>query len=99
AVTMYPEDETANLNAAVAAMQRGDMIQAQRYMSKVTQETPEADYAKAMLLYLQGSEDEAITMLNSLQNSLNPEGAAKAKASYDGIMEVKKNNGRRFIKL
>ena len=99
AVTMYPEDETANLNAAVAAMQRGDMIQAQRYMSKVTQETPEADYAKAMLLYLQGSEDEAITMLNSLQNSLNPEVAAKAKASYDGIMEVKKNNGRRFVKF
>lgn len=34
AVRMYPDDETANLNAANAAMIRGDLITAERYLKK-----------------------------------------------------------------
>lgn len=97
AVTMYPDDETANLNAATSAMQRGDLISAERFMAKVTQETPEADYAKAMLLLLQGQQEEALNMFNSLSNSLNPEVAAKATAAKNGIEEVNRSNGRTFV--
>ena len=96
AVTMYPEDETANLNAATAAMQRGDLISAERYLSKVNQETPEADYAKAMLLLMQGNQDDAMQMFRSLANSKNPEVAAKATAARDGIEEVTKSNASNF---
>lgn len=97
AVTMYPEDETANLNAATAAMVRGDLISAQRFLSKVHQETPEADYAKAMLTLMQGNQEEAVRMFESLSNSLNPEVAAKATAAKNGIEEVTKANSRNFI--
>lgn len=34
AVRMYPGDETANLNAAMAALQRGDLVTARRYTVK-----------------------------------------------------------------
>ncbi|MCH5238683.1 MAG: tetratricopeptide repeat protein [Muribaculaceae bacterium] len=97
AVTMYPDDETANLNAATAAMQRGDLIAAQRYLSKVNQETPEADYAKAMLMLIQGQEDEALQLFNSLANSNSPEVAEKATRARDGINDVRKANARNFI--
>ena len=99
AVTMYPDDETANLNAATSAMQRGDLLSAQRYLAKVHQETPEADYAKAMLLLMQGQQDEALQMFNSLSNSLNPTVAAKATAAKNGIEEVNRANSRNFIKM
>lgn len=99
AVTMYPDDETANLNAATAAMQRGDLISAQRYMAKVTQETPEADYAQAMLLQLQGNQEEALKMFQSLQNSLNPTVAEKAKAAVEGIEMVNRNNNKNFVPI
>ncbi|MCH5225456.1 MAG: hypothetical protein J1D77_05625 [Muribaculaceae bacterium] len=97
AVTMFPDDETANLNAATAAMQRGDLISAQRYLNKVEQETPEADYAKAMLMLMQGNQEEALQMFNSLSNSLSPAVAEKATAAKNGIEEVNRANGRNFI--
>ncbi|HBC21752.1 MAG TPA: hypothetical protein DC009_06685 [Porphyromonadaceae bacterium] len=34
AVRMYPDDEVANLNAANAAMSRGDMVSARKYLDK-----------------------------------------------------------------
>lgn len=97
AVDMYPEDEAANLNAATAAMQRGDLISAQRFLSKVTQETPEADYARAMMLLMQGQQEEALNLFRSLANSLNPQVAAKASAAVQGFEEINKANARRFI--
>lgn len=97
AVTMYPDDETANLNAATAALQRGDLISAQRFLSKVTQETPEADYANAMLMLMQGQQEEAISMFSSLSNSLNPVVAEKATSAMQGLEEVAKHNNRTFI--
>ncbi|MCH5235438.1 MAG: hypothetical protein J1E16_09090 [Muribaculaceae bacterium] len=99
AVTMYPEDETANLNAATYAMQRGDLISAERYLAKVEQETPEADYAKAMLMLMQGQTEEALQMFGSLANSLSPEVARKAAEAKNGIEEVNRANGRNFIQV
>ncbi len=48
AVRMYPADETANLNAANAAMRRGDNARAERYLAKAGN-SPEAVYARGAL--------------------------------------------------
>ena len=45
---MYPSDETANLNAANAAMRRGDLDGAERYLAKAGN-TPKAVYARGAL--------------------------------------------------
>ena len=53
AVRMYPDDETANLNAANTALQRRDTVAAARYLDKAGG-TPEAVYARGVLAYLAG---------------------------------------------
>ena len=53
AVRMFPDDPTANLNAANAAMGRRDYTSAARYLSKAG-DTPEVDYARGVLSALQG---------------------------------------------
>ena len=53
AVRMYPGDETANLNAANAAMSRHDLKSAEKYLSKAGGGA-EAEYARGVLKALQG---------------------------------------------
>ncbi len=48
AVRIYPDDEQANLNAANAAMRRGDNEAAARYLAKAG-DSPEAVYARGAL--------------------------------------------------
>lgn len=48
AVRMFPTDEAANLNAANAAMRRGDVTGAERYMPKAGN-SPEAEYTRGAL--------------------------------------------------
>ena len=48
AVRMFPDDEVANLNAANAAMRRGDNTGAERYLRKAG-DSPEAIYARGAL--------------------------------------------------
>ena len=59
AVRMFPNDEAANLNAANSAMQRGDMVQAERYLSKAG-ESAEAVYARGVFSALRGDYDAAV---------------------------------------
>lgn len=47
AVRLFPNDETANLNAANAAMSRDDLSSAQRYLQKAGS-TAEAEYARGV---------------------------------------------------
>lgn len=58
AVRMYPEDETANLNAANTALQRRDTTAAARYLTKAG-DSPEATYARGVLAYLTDDVEEA----------------------------------------
>lgn len=51
AVRMYPNDEIANLNAANAAMMRGDLILAEKYLAKAGN-NEKADYARGILARL-----------------------------------------------
>ena len=52
AVRMFPNDETANLNAANVAMARGDLARAERYLSKAGNSS-EAVYARRILAEMQ----------------------------------------------
>lgn len=63
AVRMYPSDETANLNAANAAMRREDNVAAQRYLDKAGN-TPEAVYARGALAIRMGDYETARRYLN-----------------------------------
>jgi len=58
AVRMYPTDQTANLNAANAAMRRGDNAAAERYLAKAGN-SPAAMYARAALAIRTGDLDTA----------------------------------------
>ena len=58
AVRMYPHSEVANLNAANAAMMRGDLAGARRYLDKAG-DGPEAVYARGVWEALGGNYDAA----------------------------------------
>ena len=74
AVRMYPDDETANLNAANSAMKRGDMEGASRYLDKAGQSV-EAVYARGIYAGLQGDYGKARQLLTQAQASGLPEAA------------------------
>lgn len=57
AVRMYPTDESANLNAANAALRRDDFNAARRYLAKAGN-SPEATYARGALAIREGRIDE-----------------------------------------
>ena len=59
AVRLFPSEEVANLNAANAAMQRGDLTGASRYLDRAG-ESVEAVYARGVLAALRGDYDEAL---------------------------------------
>ncbi len=63
AVRLFPGDQTANLNAAVNALQRGDADAAERYLDKAG-DTPQAIHARGILAYRRGNLDEALRLLD-----------------------------------
>lgn len=58
AVRMYPDDETANLNAANVAMNKRDLTAARNYLEKAGT-GKEAEYARGVLAALEGNYAEA----------------------------------------
>ena len=67
AVRMFPDDTIANLNAANAAMRRGDLTAAKRYLAK-TDNSPEAVYARGALAIRQKDYDSARRYLNEAKS-------------------------------
>ena len=76
AVRMYPEDPTANLNAANALLERGEAQQALKLLEKAG-DTPQADNARGVAFIMLERYEEAQTCL---------ERAAKA-----GVNEAEEN--------
>lgn len=76
AVTMFPEDELANLNAAYVAINRGDKANAEKYLKKAGNR-PEADNARG-----------ALAVANEDYTSAK---AYFEKASEAGLQEATKN--------
>lgn len=66
AVATYPQDETANLNAACAAISADDYVKAARYLKKAGN-SAEADAARGVLAMKEGRYDEAEKYLKQAQ--------------------------------
>ncbi len=66
AVRLFPENTTANLNAANTAMHRGDYAAARRYLDRAG-DTPAAIYGRGVLLALEGKYTEALPLLRKAQ--------------------------------
>lgn len=64
-VQMHPEDPTANLNAAMALMRRGQAAEASRYLAKAGG-SPEARYARAINKGLLGDKEGALRDLRAI---------------------------------
>lgn len=68
---MYPEDEVANVNAAVAALSRNDLVLAERYLKRVNAEgsQPAYDNAMGVWMLLKGDDESAEKYLKSAAES------------------------------
>lgn len=83
AVRMYPNDETANLNAAVIALQRNDLTAAERYLQKAGN-TPEAENARGVMYAKKGDithATEAFRRAGTTEAQHNLQEMQKAQAS------------------
>ena len=87
AVMMYPNDETANLNAGIAAIQRSDFVSAQRYLAKAGN-SDEAKYARGVYSMLQNDYAAAKLIFSELTNSLEPVVAEQSKVIIQNMNEV-----------
>lgn len=86
AARMYPESEIANINAANAAMQRGDLDSAARYLSRAG-DGGEAIYARGNLEALRGNYDAAATLFQQAARLK----VADAPAALAQLAELEKN--------
>lgn len=79
AVRMFPNDQTANQNAAAAAISRQDFVSAEKYLSKVNVKGSSAEYNNNMgvLMMLKGDYTKAESMLKTAIQ----EGSAEAKSN------------------
>jgi len=80
AVTMYPDDPVANLNAANAAMQRGDMASAGKYLKKAGN-TPQAEYARGIFAAYKKDYSTAANILSKIN-------LPQAKAALKSVKAV-----------
>ncbi len=86
AVKMYPNDKIANLNAANAAMIRGQYMQAEKYLNNAGDDG-EVYYARGVLNAIQGKYDEAINWFDKAEKN----GKVAAKAEIAKIKEIQAN--------
>jgi len=106
AVRMYPEDETANLNAAAAALLRNDLTSAERYLNRIVskQNLPEYNNAKGVYFMLNGDYEQAEKYLRTAAQTglnvakLNLEELDKKKTNQ-AELEAKKINKEYIDKI
>lgn len=84
AVRMFPDDPTANINAASASISRGDLASAEKFLGRVGN-APEAEYVRGILEAKKGNYDSAV---KHFRNSNNPK-ARQAIAQIDNIQNYK----------
>ncbi|MDE6877877.1 MAG: hypothetical protein K2P54_01925, partial [Odoribacter sp.] len=85
AVRMFPNDETANLNAANTAMGMGDLKNALRYLEKAG-DSAEAAYARAVYAALNTDYDMAARLFDGARQR----GIAEAADALKQLEEIKK---------
>lgn len=86
AVRMFPEDETANLNAAIAALSRKDGTLAKRYLDKMqpTAHVQQYDNAMGVMYILEGDYKKAAGYLETAA-------AAGLSAAKDNLKQIQEN--------
>lgn len=85
AVRMYPENPTANLNAATTAMEKGDYEQAARFFAKAG-DSPAAIYGRGVLAALQERYPEAVSLLEKARDG----GVAQASDALAQLARIMK---------
>ena len=85
AARLYPTDATANLNVAIAALNRLDLATAERYL-KNAGDAPQAIHARGVLLMHQGDLDAAQPLLQQAVDAGIPE----ATNNLEILLELKK---------
>ncbi len=86
AVRMFPEDATANLNAANTAMRLGNLPLAEKYLEK-SGDTSEAAYARGIHAALSSNYEVAETLLKEADRK----GQEKAKEMLKRLEKVRKS--------
>ena len=84
AVRMFPDDPTANLNAANTALQRGDMAAAERYLAK-SGESAEATYTRGVYELMTENYDAAEQYMSRAKS----EGIPQADGALEQIAKLK----------
>lgn len=93
AVSLYPDSEVANLNAANALMSRGDLKKAAMYLDRAGS-SAEADYARGILAALEKDTDKALRLLRKAQAA----GFAPAAPAIESVESLRKApTGVRFV--
>lgn len=93
AVRMFPEDTAANINAAVAALERRDYMSADRYLKRVNTKIriPEYENAMGVLAMMRDADYEKAEIYF---RSAEQAGIAAAATNLDQIANVRENAGR-----
>ncbi len=88
AAQLFPEDPTANLNAAAAAISRNELDKAERHLNKVHtgKESPVYKNTAGMLYLLKGAYEQAETLLQSAADS----GLEAAKQNMEELKKCTK---------
>lgn len=98
-VNTYPEDETANLNAATAAMMRGDFESAKKYLAK-SGDSEEAIFMRAEYEALLGNKSKALEEFKELAyGAKSQEVREKAARAADSLEASMKNKGKKWEAL
>ena len=86
AVRVFPDDETANLNAACIYLEEGNLERAEKYLLKAGN-SPEAVHAQGVLAMLKGDYSRAIPLLEQAGQA----GVVQAQENLKQI-EMKQKN-------
>lgn len=89
AVRIYPDDSTANLNAAAAALSRGDIVYAKRYLDRVNNLLDASEYHNTLgvMEMLGGNYDKAEEYLNKAVRM----GSNEARENLSEIAKKREN--------
>lgn len=88
AVRMFPDDPTANINAAAIELQRGDLQQAARYLDRADAQACATLNNRGVLKLLQGGLDEAEEYFKKAESL----GCAEATANLEEIAKKREDN-------
>ena len=88
AVRMFPDDPTANINAAAIELQQGNWKQAEKYLLKSDPQAGATKNNEGVLYMMQGRLDKA----EALFNEAKALGSAEARKNLEEIAKKRKDN-------